>query len=107
MTGANLQGSAISLGAAVTLTGAAIRLPGLLSVGYPATYTAPVNMRSAAQFALLGGSTLTTTGLCFVRGNVGESAHQEAWNHRRAWALFLFHVDCRFLPWGRGTIPGG
>ena len=62
-TGANVQGATISLGAAVTFTGAAVRLPGLLSSTSVAAsfYTSSVNMRSASSFALLGGSALTST----------------------------------------------
>ena len=100
MTGANVQGATISLSAAVTLTGAAVRLPFLLSTTRLSLslHTPPVNMLSASSFAILAGSALTNTvrrptrvtrvcvsasalrirtrprplqGLSLVRGNVG------------------------------------
>jgi hypothetical protein len=73
MTGANVQGATISLGAAVTLTGSAVRLPSMLSSSGPShtTYSSPVNMLSASNFAILAGSALTSSGLCFIRGDVG------------------------------------
>ena len=63
MTGANVQGATISLSAAVTLTGAAVRLPSQLSSTRLALslYTTPVNMLSASSFAILAGSALTNT----------------------------------------------
>ena len=64
MTGANVQGATISLGAAVTLTGAAVHLPRTAPVVSPSPapdYNAPVDMMHASLFVLLASTQVTNT----------------------------------------------
>ena len=85
MTGANVQGATISLSAAVTLTGAAVRLPSASALEnrhhhFPANYSysssviysIPVNMLRASTFALIGATTLSNVGPSVIYGDCGS-----------------------------------
>ena len=67
MTGANVEGAAISLGAAVTFTGAAVRLPALaLGAVAPVTHNltvvpSAINLGRASSFAICAAAGLTNT----------------------------------------------
>jgi hypothetical protein len=90
MTGANVQGATISLGAAVTLTGSAVRLPNaaaLMSSHHPhsnhtflasSVYNARVSLMRAASFAVIGASTLVNVGPSVIFGDVGSYPGAEA-----------------------------
>ena len=64
MTGASLNGAAISLHAAVTLTNSAVRLPGTragVTLTSGPSYSFAVDMMGASSFAVLGSTQITNT----------------------------------------------
>ena len=62
LTSATLEGAALSMHAAATLTASSVRLPsaGFLTISGPA-YDIGVNLLSASGFAVLGGSAIVNT----------------------------------------------